>query len=215
MSEVAINFSAISCPSGVEMSSVTDILLRFTPTKYALSFVPGMNGGAKPRVSSPAPGRSILMTSAPRSPSIWAQVGPARTRVRSNTRRPFSGPVVSVIRFSSLPVAQCGVYPTIGTHHLETRRHEQHGRLRLHHRGRGIGGLRARQSPYRGHRRDGPAARSRRPRPPPLHSNPPRTGQTLATAHVRLGLRYGTGTTFEQPPHPGAAWQSTGRQFLG
>src|ERR1700678_2534621 len=34
-----------------------------------------MNGGAKPRVSSPAPGRSILITSAPRSPSIWAQVG--------------------------------------------------------------------------------------------------------------------------------------------
>src|SRR3954453_7107852 len=52
-----------------------------------------MVGGAKPRVSSPAPGRSILITSAPRSASIWAQVGPASTRVRSKTRNPFKGPV--------------------------------------------------------------------------------------------------------------------------
>ena len=34
------------------------------------------------------PGRSILMISAPRSPSIWVQVGPASTRVRSSTRMP-------------------------------------------------------------------------------------------------------------------------------
>src|SRR5665213_2616085 len=60
-----------------------------------------MVGGAKPRVSSPAPGRSILITSAPRSPSICAQVGPARTRVRSNTRRPLRGPVGLVILLSS------------------------------------------------------------------------------------------------------------------
>src|SRR3712207_8553210 len=33
------------------------------------------------------------MTSAPKSPSIWVQVGPARTRVRSSTRSPRSGPV--------------------------------------------------------------------------------------------------------------------------
>src|ERR1700722_9471388 len=95
------------------MSSVTERLLRFTPTKYALSLVPGMYGGANPRVSSPAPGRSILITSAPRSASICAHVGPARTRVRSKTRRPRSGPVGSgpvlrapmgsLIGFSSLP----------------------------------------------------------------------------------------------------------------
>ena len=58
----------------------------------ALLRVPGMNGGAKPRVSSPLPGFSTLITSAPRSPSIYTQVGPASTRVRSNTVRPFSGP---------------------------------------------------------------------------------------------------------------------------
>ena len=43
-------------------------------------------------MSSPAPGRSILITSAPRSASICAQVGPASTRVRSNTRSPRNGP---------------------------------------------------------------------------------------------------------------------------
>src|SRR3989442_6790558 len=48
------------------------------------------NGG-QPRVSSPLPGSSILMTSAPMSPSSIAQYGPARTRVRSRTRIPFSG----------------------------------------------------------------------------------------------------------------------------
>src|ERR1700690_2139056 len=89
-----------------------------------------MNGGAKPRVSSPAPGRSILITSAPRSPSIWAQVGPARTRVRSNTRRPFNGPegwgpLGLVMWLSGLSGDQCGVYPTIRTPDLENPRSER------------------------------------------------------------------------------------------
>src|SRR6266851_5124326 len=56
-----------------------------------------MKGGTKPRVSSPAPGFSILITSAPRSASICTQVGPARTRVKSNTLRPLSGPLASLI----------------------------------------------------------------------------------------------------------------------
>src|SRR4030081_1021392 len=56
-----------------------------------------MKGGAKPRVSSPEPGFSILTTSAPRSASICTQVGPASTRVRSNTLTPLSGPVGSVM----------------------------------------------------------------------------------------------------------------------
>src|SRR3954453_922491 len=44
--------------------------------------------GAQPRVSSPAPGSSILMTSAPMSPSSIVQKGPASTRVRSMTFSP-------------------------------------------------------------------------------------------------------------------------------
>src|SRR5262249_10414913 len=49
--------------------------------------------GGQVRVSSPLPGSSILITSAPMSPSIIAQKGPARTRVRSSTRTPASGPL--------------------------------------------------------------------------------------------------------------------------
>jgi len=48
--------------------------------------------GREMRVSSPRPGGSIFSTSAPRSPRLWVQNGPARTRVRSMTRIPSSGP---------------------------------------------------------------------------------------------------------------------------
>src|SRR5437764_8091254 len=48
--------------------------------------------GGKCRVSSPSPGGSIFSTSAPRSPRLWVQNGPASTRVRSMTRIPASGP---------------------------------------------------------------------------------------------------------------------------
>src|SRR5438046_1294088 len=47
--------------------------------------------GGQLRVSSPFPGSSILMTSAPMSPSVIEQNGPARTRVRSRTRIPARG----------------------------------------------------------------------------------------------------------------------------
>src|SRR3954454_7923123 len=47
--------------------------------------------GPQPRVSSPCAGSSILSTSAPMSPSIIVQNGPATTRVRSTTRIPSSG----------------------------------------------------------------------------------------------------------------------------
>src|SRR5438270_5411405 len=47
--------------------------------------------GPQPRVSSPCRGSSILSTSAPMSPSIIVQNGPATTRVRSMTRIPSSG----------------------------------------------------------------------------------------------------------------------------
>ena len=43
-------------------------------------------GGPQWRVSSPTPGFSTLMTSAPRSAKFWVHQGPARTRLRSKTR---------------------------------------------------------------------------------------------------------------------------------
>src|SRR5262245_50449560 len=57
------------------------------------------------RVSSPAPGGSSLITSAPRSASVIVHHGPASTRDRSSTRTPVSGvfPVFSAIDFLLLP----------------------------------------------------------------------------------------------------------------
>ena len=49
-------------------------------------------GGPQPRVSSPVPGRSTLITSAPRSANVCVAIGPASTRVRSRTRIPCNGP---------------------------------------------------------------------------------------------------------------------------
>src|SRR5579872_2095899 len=81
---------------------VTDRLFRFAARKYALSDVSlpcssRKKGGANLRVSSPFPGRSTLITSAPRSPSIWVQKGPARTLVKSRTLTPCKAPVTSAI----------------------------------------------------------------------------------------------------------------------
>ena len=53
--------------------------------------IPPLNGGPQERVSSPAPGRSTLITSAPRSASSMVAYGPERIRVKSSTRIPASG----------------------------------------------------------------------------------------------------------------------------
>src|ERR1044071_9973979 len=50
-----------------------------------------MNGGPQARVSSPTPGRSILITRAPMSASCMVQYGPDSTRVKSTTINPSSG----------------------------------------------------------------------------------------------------------------------------
>src|SRR5919106_3843725 len=75
-------------PSADFKFSVRLCLLRFTAMKYVAS--PPTNGGHE-RVSSPLPGSSSLITSAPMSPRIIEQNGPASTRVRSRTRIPVSG----------------------------------------------------------------------------------------------------------------------------
>src|SRR5512134_1791952 len=80
-----------SWPAFTPMLSVSERLLRLTPRKYADS--PLTKGGPQVRVSSPAPGGSTLITSAPMSPSICVHSGPARMRVRSSTRSPSSAPL--------------------------------------------------------------------------------------------------------------------------
>ena len=88
-SERAARRARIARPSSVSRSSTTDRLLRLTARKYTASSP--ANGGPQRRVSSPVPGRSTLITSAPRSARIIVASGPARIRVRSRTRTPASG----------------------------------------------------------------------------------------------------------------------------
>src|SRR5215470_20029256 len=87
-SVLATSLRRIACPSGAFMLRVRLFLLRLTERKYVAS--PPAKGG-QPRVSSPLPGSSTLMISAPMSPSDIEQNGPARTRVRSMTRMPARG----------------------------------------------------------------------------------------------------------------------------
>src|SRR5262245_44338620 len=87
-SAFAMRRRRMAWPSGAFIFSVRLFLLRFTDMKYVAS--PPVKGG-QPRVSSPLPGSSTLMTSAPMSPSDMEQNGPASTRVRSMTRTPASG----------------------------------------------------------------------------------------------------------------------------
>src|SRR5436190_10258116 len=86
----ALSMSCLSAaaPSGVFKSMATLFLLRLSARKKLPS--PPMYG-AHARVSSPCCGSSIFSTSAPMSPSIIVQKGPATTRVRSMTRSPCSG----------------------------------------------------------------------------------------------------------------------------
>src|SRR5258706_15821039 len=74
--------------AGALRFSVTLFLLRLTDMKYVAS---APTKGGQLRVSSPFPGSSTLMTSAPMSARIIEQNGPASTRVRSRTRMPSSG----------------------------------------------------------------------------------------------------------------------------
>ncbi len=73
-------------------SRAIERLLRLAQVKYAASrspLGPWNQGGPKLRVSSPVPGRSTLMTSAPRSARSWVAQGPASTRLTSTTRMPL------------------------------------------------------------------------------------------------------------------------------
>src|SRR5436190_16665289 len=83
------------------MLSVSDFLPRFAELKYAESFVSlpcpsRIQGGPKARESSPVPGRSTLITSAPRSVRFWLAQVPARTRERWRTLMCESGRATGV-----------------------------------------------------------------------------------------------------------------------
>src|SRR5262245_58713103 len=90
----------MSCPSRFERFTVTDFLPRLALAKYADSVVslPDASfnhGGPKARESSPVLGRSILITSAPRSARFCPVHGAASTRDRSMTRIWHNGPAMA------------------------------------------------------------------------------------------------------------------------
>src|ERR1700692_1984674 len=67
-----------------------------------------------PRVMSPMPGRSTLMTSAPNQARSWVQVGPDWTWVKSRMRTPSSAFVIcSLLTNSCCRHARDGGHPVI------------------------------------------------------------------------------------------------------
>src|SRR6202167_4349052 len=96
-SQVLISAVRTSLPFGFLVSSVIERLLWLSMVKYRLStFGTSCNW---PRVMSPTPGRSTLITSAPNHASNCVQVGPDWTWVKSRMRTPFSALVmVSLLR---------------------------------------------------------------------------------------------------------------------
>src|SRR5262249_44435530 len=75
--------------AGFLRSSTSERLLRLSPMNSAAML--GERAGPGWRGASPS-GASILMTSAPMSPSICVASGPATTAVGAGTRRPGGGP---------------------------------------------------------------------------------------------------------------------------
>src|SRR6476646_3260151 len=85
--------SRIAFPFGFLASTVIERLFALSIVKYRLS-TPGMSR-SWPRVTSPSPARSTLMTSAPSHASSCVQVGPDCTCVKSRTRTPSSALPIS------------------------------------------------------------------------------------------------------------------------
>src|ERR1700730_13906034 len=87
-SQLLIRAVRTSLPFGFLVSSVIERLLWLSMVKYRLSTL-GTSCNW-PRVISPTPGRSTLITSAPNHASNCVQVGPDWTWVKSRMRTPFS-----------------------------------------------------------------------------------------------------------------------------
>src|ERR1700754_4864745 len=88
-SDSLISFSSTSLPAAVFVSSVNERLLLFSIVKYSAS-ASGMSRSWL-RVTSPEPGRSTLITSAPNHASNCVHAGPACTCVKSMILMPSSG----------------------------------------------------------------------------------------------------------------------------
>src|SRR5581483_10533597 len=160
-------------PSGRWRSTAIPRLLRFTAANTAL-MPPRPARPRQSRRSSPRPGRSTLMTSAPRSARSMAQYGPATTREQSSTRMPARSAGVSGARApgaASLTAGDPGGPPAPAA--ARTRRAPP-GR---HPRPRDRGSGRTRRRPPRA---PGGRRRARRPRGAPAPRRPSRGGPRAA-----------------------------------
>src|ERR1700688_3598814 len=112
-SQLLISAVRTSLPFGFLVSSVIERLLWLSMVKYRLStFGTSCNW---PRVMSPTPGRSTLITSAPNQASNCVQVGPDWTWVKSRMRTPSSAFVICslLITSSCCRHARDGGHPVI------------------------------------------------------------------------------------------------------
>src|SRR6266404_1653751 len=100
-SQLLISAVRTSLPFGFLVSSVIERLLWLSMVKYRLSTF-GLSCNW-PRVISPTPGRSTLITSAPNHASNCVQVGPDWTCVKSRMRTPLSAFVIVLLRLVSAP----------------------------------------------------------------------------------------------------------------
>src|SRR3989442_7496949 len=97
-SEVLSSSVKISVPCVDFILSVMLRLLQLSMVKYRLSTF-GISRNC-PRVISPRPGGSSLMTSAPRNPNICVQDGPDCTWVMSKIRTPSRAfPIVNLLLY--------------------------------------------------------------------------------------------------------------------
>src|SRR5690606_35511324 len=78
-------------------SRVRERLLLFSMVNYSVS-LSAMSRSCG-RVTSPAPGRSTLITSAPNHASCWVQAGPASTWLKSMILMPSSGLLLMIGNF--------------------------------------------------------------------------------------------------------------------
>ena len=93
-SQLLIRRSSTAMPPFFLVLTVIERLLWLSIVKYRLS-TPGMSRSC-PRVASPSPGLSTLITSAPSQASNWVQVGPDCTWVKSRMRTPSSALLINL-----------------------------------------------------------------------------------------------------------------------
>src|SRR4029077_14600081 len=134
MSQVLISAVRTSLPFGFLVSMVIERLLWFSMVKYRLSTL-GMSC-SWPRVMSPTPGRSTLITSAPSQARSCVHVGPDCTWVKSRILTPSSALDIlcsCLLRQSAFGIEVADI-AAFATRRRVDHRVDQRGPSRVHRR---------------------------------------------------------------------------------